>query len=161
MIHYQLRCEGGHGFDGWFKDSAAFDRQAGAGLVECPVCGGTRVQRALMAPAIAKGRAAPEEPAAPPPAPPAQGPAQGPAQSQVAAGPMPAQMIALLQKMRAEVEKNCDYVGDGFAEEARRMHAGESERRGIYGEASEAEAEALRDDGIEVARIPWLPRADG
>jgi hypothetical protein len=63
--------------------------------------------------------------------------------------------------MRAEVEKNCDYVGQGFAEEARRIHHGESEARGIYGEASDEEAEALREDGIEVARLPWVPRSDG
>jgi hypothetical protein len=67
----------------------------------------------------------------------------------------------MLQKLRAEVEKNCDYVGSDFAEEARRMHSGESEQRGIYGEASDAEAEALRDEGIEIGRIPWVPRSDG
>ena len=81
--------------------------------------------------------------------------------SQVAAaGPVPAQLVALLQKVRAEVEKSCDYVGKEFAEEARRIHRGESDRVGIYGEASPADAEALRDEGIEVARIPWVPRAD-
>ncbi len=84
-------------------------------------------------------------------------PAAAPA---AAAGPLPDQVRAMLQKLRAEVERNCDYVGADFAEEARRMHNGESERRGIFGEASEAEAEALRDEGIEVARIPWVPPAD-
>ncbi|MFT8244484.1 DUF1178 family protein [Roseomonas sp. BN140053] len=153
MIHYQLRCDGDHGFDGWFKDSAAFDKLAKAGLVECPACGGTKVTRALMAPAIAKERPAPAP--VPQPAP------EAPVMQQQAAGPMPAQVVALLQKMRAEVEKNCDYVGPEFAAEARRMHAGESERRGIYGEATEAETELLRDDGIEIAQIPWIPRADG
>ncbi len=63
--------------------------------------------------------------------------------------------------MRAEVEKRCDYVGDTFATEARRIHNGESDARGIYGEATPEEAERLADDGIEVARIPWVPRADG
>ncbi len=67
----------------------------------------------------------------------------------------------MLQRMRAEVEKRCDYVGPGFAEEARRIHNGESEARGIYGEATPEEAERLADDGIEVASIPWVPRADG
>ncbi len=74
---------------------------------------------------------------------------------------MPAQLRAMLQKLRAEVEKNCDYVGSDFAEEARRMQRGDSERRGIFGEATDAEAEALQDEGIEVGRIPWVPRADG
>jgi hypothetical protein len=79
------------------------------------------------------------------------------------AGPrIPAEMLAKLQRMRAEVEARCDYVGRDFAAEARRIAAGESERQaGIYGEATREEAEALRDDGIEVAAIPWVPRADG
>ena len=163
MIHYQLRCTSTaeeHAFDGWYRDSAAFDALAKAGMVECPVCGGTQVARALMAPAIPKkGRparnAVPVPVAEPAPPPAAAGPA-----SPAAAGPMPAQVRAMLQKLRAEVERNCDYVGADFAAEARRMHRGESERRGIFGEASEAEAEALRDEGIEVARIPWVPRSD-
>lgn len=154
MIHYQLRCEQDHSFDGWYKDSAAFEKLAGAGLIECPVCGGTQVERALMAPAIGKGR----EAAAPPQAVAPQ-PEAGKA-GQAAAGPMPAQVLALLQRMRAEVEKSCDYVGHEFADEARRIHRGESERRGIYGETSDGEAEALQDEGIEVARLPWVPRAD-
>ena len=70
-------------------------------------------------------------------------------------------MRALLQRLRAEVERNCDYVGGEFAQEARRIHSGESEKRGIYGETSPEEAEALADEGIEIGRIPWLPRADG
>ena len=78
-----------------------------------------------------------------------------------AGGAIPAQVLALLQRLRAEVEKNCDYVGTNVAEEARRIAKGEVEERGIYGEASDAEAEALRDEGIEVARLPWVPRSDG
>lgn len=165
MIHYQLRCTGtgeDHAFDGWYKDSAAFDTLVSARLVECPVCGSTQVERALMAPAIpkkgrpARNAVAPPVPAPIPAAPQAELPAAGPA----AAGPMPAQLRALLQRMRAEVERNCDYVGGDFADEARRMHRGESERRGIFGEASDAETEALRDEGIEVGRIPWVPPSD-
>jgi hypothetical protein len=79
----------------------------------------------------------------------------------MAAGPMPAQLIAMLQRLRVEVEKSCDYVGKDFAEEARKIHNGEAEARGIYGEATDAEAEALAEDGIEVARLPWVPPADG
>jgi hypothetical protein len=170
MIHYQLRCGAGHEFDGWFQDSAGFDKLAAAGLVECPHCGATQVVRALMAPAVRKSRrkvapppvaedkpAAPEPAAAPAPVPPDSG---GMSQ-RVAAGPIPAQLLAMLQRMRAEVEKSCDYVGDGFAEEARKIHNGEVEARGIYGEATEAEAEALAEDGIDIARLPWVPRADG
>ena len=154
MIHYQLRCEQAHEFDGWYRDSDAFGKLAAAGMVECPVCGSDKVARALMAPAIAKARPArTEEPVAAQP--------QPLPQQQAAAGPIPAQMVALLQKMRAEVEKNCDYVGPGFAEEARRMHKGETEFRGIYGEASDTDAEELREEGIDIARLPWVPRADG
>jgi hypothetical protein len=158
MIHYQLRCDQQHGFDGWYKDSAAFDKLAKAGLVDCPVCGSSQVSRALMAPAIARGQPAIEPPTPPPEAAPRAPAGDAP---QAAAGPMPAQMQALLQRMRAEVEKNCDYVGADFAEEARRMQRGETALRGIYGEANDADAEALRDEGIEVARLPWVPRADG
>lgn len=158
MIHYQLRCGQDHGFDGWFKDSAAFEKVAAAGFVDCPVCGDTKVRRDLMAPAIGKARtpAVPEQHvAAPTPAEASQAP------TVTTAGPLPAQLLSLLQRMRAEVEKNCDHVGRDFAEEARRMHRGESERRGIYGEATADEAESLADEGIEVGQMPWVPRADG
>jgi hypothetical protein len=159
MIHYHLRCAGGHEFDGWFKDSAGFDRLAAAGLVECTHCGSTQVERALMAPAVVKGRKeiAPAKPPEAPPGPPVPAP-DGP---RMAAGPMPAQVLAMLQRLRAEVERNCDYVGRDFAEEARKIHHGEAESRGIYGEASDTEAEALAEEGIEIARLPWVPRADG
>ncbi len=157
MIHYQLRCSADHGFDGWFRDSAAFDVQAERGLVECPACGDTRVNRALMAPRIAKSRPVLDgktgEPAAVP----------APVQETPVAGKdavLPDKVRAALQRLRAEVERNCDYVGQDFAEEARRIHHGESESRGIYGESTPEQAEALAEDGIEVARIPWLPRAD-
>jgi hypothetical protein len=158
MIHYQLRCSQEHGFDGWFKDSATFEKQADLSLIECPECGSTEVERALMAPALARREALPVPVEAPQP-PAAAEPATG--AGKVAAGRMPAQMVALLQRMRAEVERSCEYVGDDFAEEARKMHRGESEHRGIYGETSEEQAESLAEEGINIARIPWVPRADG
>ena len=152
MIHYQLRCGAAHEFDGWFKDSTGFERQAKRGLITCPVCADTNVTRALMAPGIPrKGRnemAAAETVPAPAPAKPAAG------------GVIPDAVRAVLQKLRAEVEKHCDYVGHDFAEEARRIHHGETEPRGIYGESTDEEAEALADEGIDIARIPWLPRTD-
>jgi hypothetical protein len=162
MIRYELRCDQAHEFDGWFKDSAAFDKLAAASLVECPHCGPTKVSKKLMAPAIPKkGRPArntkPEAPITPPPAPTAEAPAAPPA---VAAGALPAELRAMLRQLRQEVEKNCDYVGKDFAEEARKIHHGEVEARGIFGEASESEAEALRDEGIDIARIPWVPPTD-
>jgi hypothetical protein len=161
MIHYQLQCSQAHAFDGWFKDSATFEEQARCRLVECPECGDTGIERALMAPAVAKRQALTVAPAAPQPeaTPPAAVPAVTP--ERIAGGRLPAQMLAVLQRMRAEVEKHCDYVGPQFADEARKMHRGESDYRGIYGETTEEQAESLAEDGIAVARIPWVPRADG
>jgi hypothetical protein len=164
MIHYQLRCENGHGFDGWFRDSAAFEKQAAAGFVECPTCASTKVARALMAPAIPKkGRAArnvkPE--AAPEPPRPEAPPAEPrPVPVPAVAARMPAELRAALARLRAEVERTCDYVGPAFAEEARRIHRGEAAARGIYGETSPEEAEALREEGVEFASVPWVPPTD-
>ena len=164
MIHYQLCCDADHEFDGWFKDSENFDRQATRRLISCPVCASTAVRRALMAPGIRKkGRAAPVIeadtgfPVAPPPAPVTGVPA---AANRRSGGVMPDQVRAALLKLRSEVEKNCAYVGADFAAEARKIHNGEAPPRGIYGQSTEAEVEALADDGIGVAQIPWLPRAD-
>lgn len=154
MIHYQLRCAAGHEFDGWFKDSDGFETQAAEGLVSCPSCGNTDVMRALMTPGIPrKGRALVPAAEAVPEVPAAAGlPAAG--------GVMPDAVRAALQKLREEVEKNCDYVGADFAEEARRIHHGETTPRGIYGESTDEEAEALAEEGIAFARIPWAPRND-
>ena len=166
MIHYNVRCSHDHEFDGWYRDSAAFDRLAKRGLIECPNCGDTKVERALMAPAVATRVALPVPlPAPTPPAPSAQAPgpsAQPPGPPMaVTGGPLPDQMRAVLQRMRAEVEKHCDYVGPAFADEARKIHSGESQQRGIYGETTPEQAEALSEEGIEFSRIPWVPRADG
>jgi hypothetical protein len=153
MIHYQLQCGQSHGFDGWFKDSASFEKQARRGLIECPECGGIDIQRALMAPAVAKRKT--QAVAAPAPA-----PAQ-PEPAKVAAARIPAQVLATLQRLRSEVEKNCEYVGPSFADQARAMHRGEAEAKPIYGETSDEQAETLVEEGIQVAKIPWVPRADG
>jgi len=163
MIHYDLRCGDGHAFDGWFKSSAAFDTQAQGGLIECPVCTCTSVTRALMSPRLSKGLAAPP---APPPATdtkvqPPNAVAAPEAMAVGGAPVLPDQVRAVLQRIRAEVEQKCDYVGPRFAEEARAMQCGDSKRRAIYGETTPEQAEALAEDGIDVARIPWVPRADG
>lgn len=159
MIHYQLQCGKGHQFDGWFKDSATFDAQAGKGLVECPACGAVEVSRAMMAPAVAKRAAEPPRPAAPSSEPPIPTPA--PPRPGDVARPMPDQVRAALQRMRAEIEARCDHVGERFAEEALRIHRGESEARSIYGDATQEQAEQLADEGVSFARIPWVPRAEG
>lgn len=138
MIHYALQCDAGHAFDGWFATSTAFDAQVAAHQLECPRCASVAVSRALMAPAIAR------------PAPPALPPLS-----------LPAEMRAVLQKLREVVEQHCDDVGPDFAEQARRMHQGEIESRAIYGQTTEDEAEQLHDDGVPFGRLPWVPRADG
>jgi hypothetical protein len=169
MIHYDLRCGDGHTFDGWFRSSAAFDQQAASGLLDCPVCASTSITRALMAPRLNRGLAAPasEMPAAASEAPAAPEPGtavaipSSPAMTVGGAPVMPDQVRAVLQRVRAEIEQKCDYVGTKFADEARAMHRGEQPRRSIYGETSPDQAEALAEEGIDVARIPWVPRADG
>jgi hypothetical protein len=162
MIHYQLQCAQGHGFDGWFPDSAAFDKQAKLGLVGCPVCAGTQVTRALMAPALRSRKQAPPpaEPAPPPAAPAAAPPAPG-GPVAIAGDRMPDHVRAVLQRLRAEVERTCDYVGAQFADEALRIHRGEADARGIYGETTPEQAEALAEEGVDISRIPWVSRADG
>ncbi len=154
MIHYQLRCDAAHEFDGWFANSEGFESQASRGLIVCPVCSNTHITRALMTPGIPrKGEKRQEQTEA------AADPLPGPV-SPAAGGVIPDAVRAALQRLRQEVEKNCEYVGSEFAEEARRIHHGEADRRGIYGESSEEEAEALADEGIDIARIPWVRRTD-
>jgi hypothetical protein len=156
MIHYQLRCAAGHEFDGWFKNSDGFEAQAASGFLSCPSCGSVEVERALMTPGIPrKGRELVPLPAAVPAALP-----EGSAGLPAAGGVMPDSVRVALHKLREEVEKNCDYVGADFAEEARRIHHGETSPRGIYGESTDEEAEALEEEGISFARIPWAPRND-
>ena len=136
MIVYDLKCRKDHVFEAWFRDSAAYDAQAQAGEVCCPVCGSKKVEKALMAPNLARGKA--------------QNEASEEAES--AAGQRRA-----LTELRRQVEENCDYVGDRFPEEARKIHYGECDPRGIYGESSPDEAKALDEEGVKVQRIPWLP----
>ncbi|WP_185983690.1 DUF1178 family protein [Aureimonas mangrovi] len=147
MIHFNLRCEpAGHTFDGWFRSGDDFERQAKAGLVECPACGATHVAKALMAPAVKAGR----ETSAPLRAQ-AEPVAGGPASEKLAA--LHAKMVEIAREVRA----NADNVGRGFAEEARRIHFGEAEERRIYGEASPEEIRGLVEDGVPAFPLPALP----
>ena len=157
MILYELNCDRQHSFEAWFKDGATADRQLKCKTVECPSCGSVKVAKALMAPRVGKKGnsreiAAIEAPAAPS--------VPVPAAAANKAAMIPAELRQALIEVRKQIEDNCDYVGDKFAEEARKIHEGESEARGIYGEATEAEHEELIEDGIEVARVPWVPRGD-
>ena len=156
MIHYDLRCDEGHTFDGWFKGSAEFDRLAHAKLLTCPQCGGSKVDRAMMAPRIGKRGQA--DPAPMREAPTALTPAPKPTPN--VAGPIPDGLRAMLTKLRAAVEAHCEYLGSDFADEARKIHDGLAPARAIYGEATPDDIDSLLDDGIDVAPIPWVPRSD-
>ena len=165
MIVFTLRCRDGHEFETWFRDGATYERQTRKGLVSCPECGSTKVEKAMMAPRL--GRSAKSDPVPPeiqPEAAPAAAPAAGPPAAPPAAvpdrPPTPAEFRRALQVLRQYVETNCEHVGPRFAEEARKIHNGEAKARGIYGDATDAESQALADDGIEVARIPWVPPSD-
>lgn len=166
MILYRLRCSKGHEFESWFKDSKTYERQEKKSLVGCAVCGDAKVTRAIMAPRLGtkgnKTKTGAPEPVSAPPAPPAPSPDQVQAQQTMAAlaRQMPKELREALVKVRAEVEKNCEHVGDKFAEEARKIHYGESDKRGIYGETTDEEAEALAEEGIEFGRLPWIPRGN-
>ena len=134
MIKYALSCDHDHAFEGWFGSSSDYDDQAARGLVDCPVCGSKAVRKQIMSPAVVgtKARKAAPEPDA----------------------QMREMMKTALGEVRRQVEDNFDYVGDRFAKEARDIHEGKSEDRGIYGEASPTEVKALVEDGIRIAPLP-------
>ena len=164
MIKYQLICDKSHEFEGWFGDSAAFVLQQEAGLLTCPVCGSADVRRALMAPNLASPKTrktdlAEQQPSAqleqqPQP--------QAPQQASAALPPAAARkMQELMSEMRAlqtKIREECRDVGNDFAEEARKIHYGEVEPEGIYGQATAEEREALDEEGIEIMDMPWLPK---
>jgi hypothetical protein len=133
MIRYALVCDSGHGFEGWFGASADFDDQATRGLLACPVCASPDVRKQIMAPAVSGTRK--------------RTPDGLPTKAH-------AMMMEALGQVRRHVEDNFDYVGDGFAKEARLIHEGRSEERGIYGEATPSEVKALITDGVSVAPLP-------
>lgn len=132
MIKYQLVCDAEHEFEGWFGDSADFDAQSRDGLVECPACGSDRVRKAVMAPAISRR--------------------QGSRAQRLKA--IRGDMAKAVERARDYVEKNFDYVGEKFPEEARKIHYGESKERGIYGQATGREVKDLIDEGVQVAPLP-------
>ena len=144
MIVFDLLCSNDHEFESWFQNSDAFEKLAKAGQVECPLCGDTKVSKSLMAPAVSGTRKK----------------GDGKMAVSAQAAQQMGQYMQAVKELRDQVEKNCDYVGDKFPEEARKMHYGEAETRNIYGEATEPEAEALKEEGVEVQRIPWTPSED-
>ncbi|MBV2141886.1 DUF1178 family protein [Falsochrobactrum sp. TDYN1] len=137
MIRFSLHCDHGHEFEGWFRDNADFDRQAEMKLVSCPGCGSLHVGKSLMAPAVSTSRT--KEKMA------------------LALGEAQKQALDEMRELSRKVRENADYVGDKFAEEARKIHFGETEERGIYGEASREDVHSLLEDGVEVMPLPVFP----
>ena len=136
MIRYALACDHGHEFEGWFGSSDAFDDQQARGLIDCPMCASKSVRKQIMAPAVAGTKRRGDEPNP---------------------GQMQAMMMEAAGRIRAHVEANFDDVGDTFAREARAIHEGKSEERGIYGQATSAEVRDLIEDGIPIAPLPAEP----
>lgn len=154
MIRYALRCERDHTFESWFQSSSAYESQVKRNLVDCPVCGSTKVEKAIMAPRIVgkKGR----EANLPVPAATAEITPPAPASTSLMMA-QERELRAKLKELRDHIVKNADNVGEQFPNEARKMHYGDIEHRPIYGEASPQEARELIDEGIEVAPLPVLP----
>ena len=143
MIRYDLTCDQGHGFDAWFRDSAAYDALAELGELSCAVCGSDKVSKQLMTPGV-----------------PAKGNRRSETAQTVVGGvidPRARMMLEMMREVRRTVEANTEYVGPRFAEEARKIHYKEADARGIYGEASITEAKALSEEGITVQPLPRLP----
>jgi hypothetical protein len=154
MIRFSLVCEVGHTFESWFSSGAAYDHQTGNGLVVCPVCGSSKVIKAIMAPALSSSRgkvidheelSAPPRAAAPEDAPPALLDSQH------------RDLRAVIGSVRAQILADTIDVGKSFPEEARKMHDGESPERPIRGEATAAEVHALIEDGVKIMPIPAAP----
>ena len=137
MIRFSLQCEHGHDFEGWFRNNDDFDTQKKRGFVGCPACGSAKVEKALMAPAVSTSRK--QEKVA------------------LAMGEQQRRAMAEFKALSEKLKENADYVGDKFAEEARKIHFGETEARGIYGEATAEEAKGLVEDGVDFMPIPVFP----
>jgi hypothetical protein len=138
LIRYSLVCDNGHAFEGWFSESADFDRQVATGFLTCPTCNSAAVSKSLMAPSVSTARRKDEKRAV----------AMDMAQKQV---------MAKLREAVTAIKANAEDVGEKFPEEARKIHYGEANARGIIGKASVEEVRALVDEGIEVAPLPVLP----
>jgi len=137
LIRFSLICEHEHEFEAWFRGNDDFDAQKKRGFVDCPSCGSHKVEKALMAPAVSTSR--------------------GREKVTLAVGEAQKQALAQLKALAEKVRENADYVGDKFAEEARKIHFGETDARGIYGEATPEEAKSLAEDGVEFMPIPSFP----
>lgn len=137
MISYSLICDRSHKFDAWFKSAEAYDEQAGRGIVTCPICNSMKVEKALMAPALSR--------------------MSSDKLSLSSGHPQQAEIREMLRVMRKKVTSEADYVGDKFADEARKIHFKEVDARGIYGEATREEVASLVEDGVDFMPLPSVP----
>ena len=138
MILYELNCSNGHNFEAWFRDSATYDKQAKRGDVECPVCSDTSIGKAPMAPRLSSSVKKEN--------------------GEERAKEVAEQILKAVNKIQEHVEENCDYVGDKFADEARAIHYGDADERGIYGEATGEEVSDLIEEEIDVLPLPGRNR---
>lgn len=140
MIRYALACERAHAFESWFRSSDDYEQQAARGFVSCPVCGSARIEKQVMAPQVARSDAEPAAPAAP-----------------ALMDERATAMRRMIGDLHRYLAQNSEDVGQRFADEARKIHYGESTERIIHGQATGAEAEALVEEGIGVLPVPALP----
>jgi hypothetical protein len=152
MIRYSLSCEARHGFESWFRSSEDYDRQRKRGLVTCPACGSSEIEKQIMKPSVARTDKGKTRSSQPVPA-----PTGAEAAPVTMMSPQEEFLRSKLKELREHVTKNADYVGDKFPEVARQMHYEEVERRSIYGEAKPDEVKDLIDEGVEVHPLPVLP----
>ena len=136
MIQYTLICEVRHKFDAWFRNAAAYDEQAARGILTCPICNSKKIEKALMAPAVTT---------------------KSEKVSLSSGHPDHAKFLDAMRALRRKMTAEADYVGDKFAEEARKIHYEEAEARGIYGEATRDEVSSLVEEGIEFMPLPGVP----
>ena len=138
MIHYALSCDNGHDFDGWFSGSDDFDKQVESGFLTCPVCNSAKIAKGLMAPQVSTARKQEQQRAA-------------------LVDRSQREQVEKLRKAIAEIRAGSEDVGARFPEEARKIHYGEAEERGIIGEAKPDEVRDLLEEGIEIMPLPSLP----
>ena len=166
MILFALTCPNKHVFEGWFRNNATYEQQSVSGGITCPRCGDVNIIKAPMAPHIGKTAVAlsktkgDETKAADTSVVDDDGIAPETLKTSVT-DQKTKKIYQMLRQFRQEIEKNCEHVGNRFADEARKIHLGEGKKRGIYGNATAQEAQELAEEGIEYAEIPWLPKTNG
>lgn len=138
MIRYELSCDNGHVFEGWFGSADDFDRQQKMALVSCPTCGSAHVTKRLMAPSVSTAR-------------------KKERRQELVMQAGQKEMVAKLKEIVSTIRANSEDVGERFPEEARKIHYGEAEQRGLIGRASMEEVRDLLDEGVEIAPLPVLP----